>query len=47
MIHQTIELSGRLATGRLVTYIHDETHRDEMKIEPPRRPFVIVCPGGS
>lgn len=47
MLHQTIELPGKVGTGRLVTYIHDEVHRGEMKITPPKRPFVIVCPGGS
>ena len=47
MLHQTIELPGKVGTGKLVTYIHDETHRGEMKIEPPKRPFVIVVPGGS
>lgn len=44
MIHQTIEL-GKKGGASLVTYIHEKSDQQEFQI--PKRPAVIVMPGGA
>ena len=43
MLHQSIELPGKVGTGKLVTYIHDETDFPDKKKYPEARVWLDMA----